>query len=323
MRGEFLRALLRPTEFKVVNIDIPMAETPRILKSIGWRYKIGPLIWKINNYLKKQILHNNSFDLVWIDKGVFIQPDILEKLKAPSNLLVHFTPDTAFFHNQSGLFYEALHLYDYCITTKSFEKKDYEQKGVKRLLYCTQGYDPGLHKIYNPFNDKQGIAFVGQYEEWRAEVIARLLERNFQVKLAGADWNSFAFRFRNNDNLSYLGNGLFGEAYARLISGSKIGLGLMAKKFPEKHTTRTFEIPACGTALATERNEETESFFTEEDAIFFSGIPELIEQIESAMVNQDLLKSITERGNMKVTRGGYDYPSILANLLKRMSLNRE
>lgn len=323
MRGEYLKALLKPEEFRVVDIDFPIAETAPVFRSLGWRFKFGPLISKINNYLEEKLRGDADFDLVWIDKGVFIKPGILEKLKNPTNTLVHFTPDTAFTHNRSEFFYKALPLYDYCVTTKSFEKKYYEERRVKHLLYCTQGYDPGLHRIYNPFNEKHGIAFVGQYEEWRGEVIARLVERNFPVKLAGADWSSFAHKLRHKNNLSYLGQGLFGEAYARLFSESLIGLGLLAKKFPELHTTRTFEIPACGTALATERNEETKSFFLEEEALFFSDISELTDRIESVMAQKELLKAITERGQQKVVQGGFDYPSILKALLKQMKLRGE
>jgi len=322
MRGEYLKDLLQPEEFRVVNIDIPMAETPSVFKSFGWRLKSGPLIWKINNYLKKQIQGAGEFNVIWIDKGVFIRPEILQKLKSRSNILVHFTPDTAFTHNRSELFFKALPLYDYCITTKSFEKEYYIARKVKHLLYCTQGYDPGLHKIYNSFNEKQGIAFIGQYEDWRGEVIARLIENNFMIKLAGAGWSSFAYKFKNRNNFNYSGNGLFGEAYARLISGSLVGLGLLAKKFPEKHTTRTFEIPACGTILATERNEETSSFLTEEEALFFSDIPELIERMGLLISNRELSKNMTERGHMKITKGGYDYPLILTKLLDQMGLKR-
>ena len=120
MRGEYLKALLQPEEFRVVDIDIPIAETFPIFRPIGWRFKFGPFIRNINEYAEKQIQDRNEFDLVWIDKGVFIRPQFLEKLKSSSNTMVHFTPDTAFTHNQSELFYKALLLYDNCITTKSF-----------------------------------------------------------------------------------------------------------------------------------------------------------------------------------------------------------
>lgn len=320
MRGEYLKKILKPEEFRVVDIDFPIAETSPLFRSIGWRFKSGPLIWNINNYFEKRIKGAGNFDLVWIDKGVFFRPGILEKLKSNSNTLVHYTPDTAFSLNQSELFYQALPLYDYCITTKSFEKKFYEESNVNHLLYCTQGYDPGLHRIYHSFEEKHGIAFVGLYEDSRAEVLAKLLERKLQIRLAGEGWRSFAHKFRRKENFNYLGEGLFGEAYARLISGSLIGLGLLAKKFPELHTTRTFEIPACGTALVTERNDETKSFFSDDEAIFFSDIPELIERVESLMAHPESLNTISEKGYQRISWGGYDYPSILAGLLKQMDL---
>ena len=40
----------------------------------------------------------------------------------------------------------------------------------------------------------------------------------------------------------------------------------------ELHTTRTFEIPACGTILITEKNVETLSFFNPDEVIFFEDI---------------------------------------------------
>ena len=98
----------------------------------------------------------------------------------------------------------------------------------------------------------------------------KAIGREFEIKLAGADWRRFAGKHRHKSNLQFFGEGLFSEAYAKLISGSLIGLGLLAKNFPEKHTTRSFEIPACGTVLATERNEELNSFYSEDEVLFFS-----------------------------------------------------
>lgn len=39
--------------------------------------------------------------------------------------------------------------------------------------------------------------------------------------------------------------------------------GALSRRFPERHTTRTFEIPACGTVLITEWNEEISVFLGE------------------------------------------------------------
>jgi hypothetical protein len=84
MRGEYLQQLLPMHDFLTINIDVPINETPRLLRSVGWRYKKGPLIRNINNYIRKALNGNYSYDLVWIDKGVFIDPEIIHTLKKNS-----------------------------------------------------------------------------------------------------------------------------------------------------------------------------------------------------------------------------------------------
>ena len=89
---------------------------------------------------KRQIISHtptNEFDLVWIDKGVFIKPSVLKNLRSRSKLLIHFTPDPAFAYHQSELFYKSIPDYDFCVTTKSFEMNDYKKYGAKNVLYCT------------------------------------------------------------------------------------------------------------------------------------------------------------------------------------------
>ncbi|MEP7278878.1 MAG: glycosyltransferase [Bacteroidota bacterium] len=320
MRGAYLQDLLKPAAFFVVNTDIPIYSTPRLFRSFGWRYYRGPLVANVNTYIRSELKDQPDFDIVWIDKGVFIEPGLLADLKKSNTLLVHFTPDTAFRGNRSKLFNRALPLYDYCITTKSFELDDYKKAGAHKILYCTQGYDPQLHKPYHDFAEKKGVVFIGQQEAWREAAIAKLVEKKIGVTVAGAGWTSFANKYKNNPHLQYKGCGLFHEEYAKTISAGLIGLGLLSRKFPEKHTTRTFEIPACGTALAAEDNEETRQFYTDEEVLYFTGLAEMTEKIEYYLHHKALLNTLIENGHNKVVRGGFDYPGILKKLLDKMGV---
>ena len=66
---------------KVILIDISkqICSSNKIFKSIAWRFNLGPLVWKINFMLFNFLVKNNTtFDLIWIDKGVFIYPIILK-----------------------------------------------------------------------------------------------------------------------------------------------------------------------------------------------------------------------------------------------------
>ena len=56
---------------------------------------------------------------------------------------------------------------------------------------------------------------------------------------------------------------MYADDYARALTGSQIGLGFLRKVCPDQHTTRTFEIPACGSMLLADRTDEHRGFFQE------------------------------------------------------------
>lgn len=318
MRGEYLKQLLSPELFHVVNIDIPLAETSAIFRSLGWRFKVGPLIRNINNYIQNSLKRDYSYDLVWIDKGVFISPEIIARLRSYSKKLIHFTPDPAFAYHRSHLFYEALPQYDYCVTTKSFELGEYKRYGVKTIL-TTQGYDPHIHKSYHQCSEKSGVVFIGHKEEEREYIISKLLEAKVSITLAGNHWEQFAKK-HNNGLLRYKGKGIFGEEYAKTISGALMGLGLLSRWVPELHTTRTFEIPACRTVLVTERNAETTALFQPDEVVFYDCPDSIVEVVLLNLSDASKLRETAERGSRRVVDGGYSYPEILKSILKQTSV---
>jgi len=317
MRGKCLEQLLQAKEFKVIDTSIPIAATTRIFRSLGWRYKMGPLIHNINSYILNELKGDYGFDLVWIDKGVFIRPELVLQLKQQSGKLVHFTPDPAFAFHQSKLFYEALNLYDFCITTKSFEIKNYESHGVK-TIFCTQGYDPALHKPWHSFEEKKGVVFVGHNEDDREETIASLLKENIPVTIAGNNWERFARKYKNNSSLAYLGKGIYGDEYGQQLSAALIGLGFLSKWIPELHTTRTIEIPACDTALLTESNDEIRSIFAAEDAIFFEKATDIAAQVKYYLSDRVALRKLAANGHAKIMNGGFSYFEIMNKLVQQI-----
>ena len=318
MRGEYLKQLFPKHNFLVISIDEPIKATPRVLRSLGWRYKIGPLIKDINKHIRLLLKGDYAFELVWIDKGVFIDPDIIYNLKKHSGKLVHFTPDPAFTYHRSRLFYEAIGLYDYCITTKSFEIESYRKYGVK-TIFCTQGYDPAVHKPYHHFEGKDGVVFIGHKEEEREYIVSQLVDKDVKVTVAGNHWDKFAAKRKHKTNLIYKGKGVFGQEYARELSGALLGLGLLSKWVPELHTTRTFEIPARKTALVTEHNPEIGSVFSDEEVIYFDDADEAVTKIEYYLSKKDRLIPFVEGGYKKVTGGGYSYLEILRKVLKQIN----
>lgn len=332
MRADQLKSIIKPCVFNVIDIHLPFYQTNRIWRSFGFRYNRGPLVWRINKYIKTQISNLNSqhkvkitgsqYDLIWLDKAVFITSTTTELLRGLTIRLVHFTPDMAFFSNSSLNFEKGLKLYDYVITTKSLEKEEYLKLISKeKLIVTTQGFDSNIHKLVVPFSQKKNtVAFIGLCEPFRESVIQKLINNKISVKLAGKGWVGFVKKNKSNLFLNFYGESLFSERYTQFIASAKFGIGLLSKKFPELHTTRTFEIPACGTALLTESNSETTTFFKEDEAIFYDTTDDLISRVIYLMNHPMELKVITTKCHKKVTNGGFDYESILKKILNQVGL---
>jgi len=320
MRGEYLKRLLQPAIFKVVNISIPLENTFPFWRSIGWRYKWGPLIKQISDFVDAEF-NNENYDLIWVDKGLFIKPEIIEKMRKKTPKLIHFTPDPAFLFHQSKLFFNSIKYYDCCVTTKTFEIELYKKAGAQNVIFCTQGFDPEIHTPEYSFEEKEkSIVFIGHAEPERFELISHLIENGISIHLAGIKWEKLIKKYKHKNNFYFHGKGVYKHEYARLISHSAIGLGLMSKWIPEKHTTRTFEIPACGTCLFSEQNEEIDMLFNEDEIVRFKTKEDLLEKIEMLLAKPQLLKSITDAGYKKVYSAGYDYPTIMKTLVQKIGL---
>lgn len=319
-RAEQLCELLRPLVYQAVDTHVPVQGTTRIFRSLGWRYKKGPLIRNINQYILQQLTAGAAYDLVWVDKADFITPETTRSLRQIAGKLVHYTPDNSFYSNRSPYFDRAAAIYDYCITTKSFETELYRQKGVRNVLFCTQGYNPAVHHPYTDNTEKAGVVFAGLYEPSRGEILGALVEAGIPVKLAGKGWGAFLKKYGAAPGLEFKGELIMGEAYGRLISGALVGLGLLSKRFPEQHTTRTFEIPACKTLLATEKTPEIASWFAADEVCYFSDTSDLVQQLKVLLAEPGRIREMAEKGYHTVVQKGYDNASVLKGLLTKMEV---
>lgn len=318
MRAEWLKELTPEWTWEWVDTDPPLETCSRVWRTLAYRFQVGKAVDRINHVVTERMSGVDN-DLVWVDKAIFLRKPTMDVLRANTRRLVHFTPDTAFHANRSRNFESTLNSFDLLVTTKSFEVAQYRQRLERdTLLVTTQGYDARVHFPRATDDDRRREAvFIGLAEPERIRCIETLLDRGISVRLGGRGWNAFAKQWQSSPHFAFEGEDVFGGDYARLLSGSWIGLGLLSKRFPELHTTRTFEIPACGAALATEATSETSNFFAGNEAVFFSSFQDLADRITAFLAENDLsaLRSTAAAGHRRVLADGRDYESILAAIL--------
>jgi len=279
-------------------------------------------------------------DLVWADKQEFLRPETLHELRKSGARLVSFTPDPYFTltWKRTPLMDAAMREFDVFVYCKSYEKAAYETLG-KQVIYMPLGYCDETHRPL-PSSDSRwhcDVGFLGGWEPRRERLLHPVATTGVDLKIWGGYWEFLndgratlrrriilkqlagadPFTIDRDPILSPCLNGgeVYGDDYARALSGAKIGLGFLRKVCPDQHTTRTFEIPACGSMLLADRTDEHREFFEEgKEADFFEGVDELASKCSFYANNEGARKRIAYAGFKRCQDGRYSYLHRMENV---------
>ena len=322
LRADALREILFPCTWNRIDIHRAFLTYPRWARSLWFRFGLGPAVRALNRMVL-EALGNETYDIAWIGKGVCLWPETIRQIRRLSAKMIYYTPDTSFISNQSRFFNATISLYDLIVTTKSLELPDFERRVPReQIALVTQCFDSRLHYPRCSYEEKRKEAvLIGLCEPDRMNCVEQLLSMGVPVRIGGQGWQRFVHRHSGNELLRFEGPEIFGDGYAEVLSRATIGLGLLTKRFPELHTTRTFEIPACGTVLATERNSETTRFFSEHEALFFDNYRDLGEKILALLDDTQGMQSVSEAGRKCVLAGPYSNENMLRQVLCKAGID--
>lgn len=291
----------------------------RLLRAFQHRLLFGPYVVRFNKDIIDFVKRAGSAQVVWIDKGRWVFPATLEKIKDLTGaLLLHYTPDPAFTLHTSRHFENSLSLYDLCVTTKRYELDKYREAGAKRVVFALQGIDDRFIQceqckdIGGPH--RAGIVFIGHNEPYYRSILALVGSKHRELQIFGPGWQPYAKR--DGFLRPFIKGGpIWGKDYVSKLASAQIGLGLLSKYCLDQFTTRSFEIPAAGTMLIAERTEEHQELFEEgHEAEFFSDADELNDKIGFYINHESARCSIAEKGRRR-TLECYHWKNVLANVI--------
>lgn len=268
-----------------------------------------------------------KYDVVWIDKGVFISAYTIKfiKKKLPDTVIIGYSPDNmAERHNQSQHFLESLPFYDFYVTTKSYILDDLRGMGAKNVIFVNNAFEPTFHHQYDISDAEKKrlggiVGFIGSWEKERFESMKYLAEHGITVRIwGGGVWKKYIDKI---PNLIVEGRGLFSEDYNKALSAFDISLCFLRKLNFDQQTTRTMEIPACGSMLMAERTMEHEMLFKEgEEAAFFSSNDELLEKCRYYIEHIDECHSIGFAGRNRCLSSGYSNDAMIRRVLEHVEV---
>lgn len=256
---------------------------------------------KINDFDKR-------IDYLWVDKGLTIKCKSLISLKKkyPDVKLIHYSPDDMINKgNQSSQYLRSISVYDYHITTKSYNVEELYNLGAKKVLFINNCFDKNYHIKINNCKKKYDVGFIGSFELDRAIILKKLAKSGINLIIRGNWPIKWVIELRKlgvdieNKEFAFPDYNLF-------ISNCKLNLCFLRKVNRDLQTTRSIEIPAMGGFMIAEDTKEHRELFKENiEAVFFNSFDDLKIKIDFYLKNESLINTIANKGYNKCYNSGY------------------
>ena len=296
-----------------------------LVQRILWRFFQPVLVSAISHQFVK-VACSFQPNLILVVSGNLISSVALQTVRQRSGTtLFHYYCDD-FFNPlaTTATLRRSAYVYDHFFTTKTYNIPEMAEIGIKQVSFIPSSYIPNCHvpvKISQADRQEYGsdLAFVGTWEAERASTLAQLEE--FDLRIWGNDWQKTRKELRLSNAIQ--NRAVFCEDLSRVFNASRINLAFLRKISRDRHTTRTFEIPACGGFQLSERTNEVLGFFEEGKEIeCFDSVDELKDKARYYLGHEAQRQRIAAAGLARVQRSRYSYPERLQIILKHYSLLR-
>ena len=261
-------------------------------------------------------------ELVFFCKTIHLDGQTLADIKKASGaFLIHWHPDDYRNPaNQTPAFLGALPLFDVCVTPKSFNVAELEADGARRVEFLPYAFDPEVHHPVPPRpGPPRAACFVGAWEAERAAYLQAAAERGVDLEVWGGRWERAGRGSALRRVCTF--QSVFADDMARVFASSNLSLGFLRKVNRDRHTARTFEIPASGGLLLAERTDEQRSFFEEgREALYFDTAEEMIATIQEYANRPTDVARMRKAAVERCWRDGYSYEARLKGLLTKLAL---
>ncbi len=293
----------------------------RVLLKLGVAERFGTNASNIRQ-LNHAILARD-FDILFVIKGNFVTAKTLRALKlrpVPPKIIGWSPDDIALSHNNSPILKAAAPYYDTFYTAKSLNiaNGELEAMGFSNPMFIHQGFDRNFHRpMPNPASRFAGLAsFVGFGEQDRFEKLNHLAKNGIRVDVWGNGWTA-AMRAAAHDQLVIHAYPIFGLDYIDALSNSAISFCFLRKLNRDVHTSRTFEIPACGGFMLAERTDEHLQYFEEDtEAVYFGDADELLEKTRIYLSDSDSRNAIAAAGRQRCLDSDYSYHRLVKQMIE-------
>lgn len=287
-----------------------------ILERIINRLKLNLDFLKINKNIINAVSDNT--DLIWIEKGLNIYPWTFKKILKINNKakIISLSEDDMFrIHNISIWYLLALKYYHFVFTSKKYNIKELQKLGAKKVILFINSYYEKVHRPLKNMPKKYEVSFVGTYEKERSEYIYFLAQNNIVINVFGSDWTKMKLKHKN----IILNKPLYDYEYSKILNQTLINLCFLRKINRDTITTRSIEIPACGSFMMAEESADHKDFFVNnKEAVFFSSKEDLLGKIKYYLKNKNDALKIGNNARNRCIASRYSLTNVLEDIITKV-----
>jgi hypothetical protein len=298
---------------------------PGVFGRIERRVMAGPGVERANREILQRVRRDRP-DVTLLYQGHYFRSETLRELQRYTFVTGYHDDDP--FGTKSMLFryrnlIPALPHYQGFHVIRRLNLQDFRRRGVRNVRVLMHAYRPWLHypavlttEEYHRYG--ADLAFVGHAErDLRVTCLSEAAQRGIRVRVFGGEREWRKVLSRRVMSLVGPSPRLSPEDYRKAVCGCKIAAAFYSKWNRDDYGMRSFEIPACGAFLLSERTETMQTLFDEgREAEFFSSSEEFVDKIQYYLKHETLRSKIAAAGRRRVVASGHDLHSRMLQWLK-------
>jgi spore maturation protein CgeB len=277
----------------------PSLRSPSLSDRLAWRFAWQFMAQSANQKLLKAA-ENFKPDLIFVISPHLVQPQSIKALQKYGLVFVFFTDnplDSHHTHTNTWI-KQGLTIWDAVFIWSQELVIQLQNKGVKKVFFHPFCSDVSYHFPKKQLSPIYDVAFIGNWDASRKREKYLMAIADCRLGIWGTDY--WLTRCKEG-SLNCFVKGMCEYIQMPDVLGSaKMGLNILRPQNEMGHNIRTFEIPASGTMMLSERSQDLLNLFEEDkEVVYFSSPEELHQKVNYLLQNDHLINSIAEAGYKK------------------------